>query len=219
MVEEKKRESSTTQHSSNRNHNDYQYSSSSSFSSFYKRPTSTRYENLLSAALNKFAPNVKYTRNSEVWLSACIWYTPDFIIGHRLIVEVDGGVHEFEYRKTPDRIRQRALESMGYYVYRVKNEEVKSSPKHVAEKIIESYYDIVEKDDNNKGNNDNNNNRITQYKIQKIIMKPNYNPLPEDLERLLTPMAITFNSQQQQFNNSKENNWTTNYFKESLSQY
>ncbi len=32
-------------------------------------------------------------------------------------------------------------------------------------------------------------------------------------------MAIKFNSQQQQFNNSKENNWTTDYFKESLSQY
>jgi hypothetical protein len=169
--------------------------------------------------LDKFAYGITYIRNPEVWLSACIWYTPDFIVGHRLVVEVDGGVHKLEYRKTPDRIRQRALKNMGYHVYRVKNEEVKSSPKHVAEKIIESYYDIVEKDDNNKGNNDNNNNRITQYKIQKIIMKPNYNPLPEDLEQLLTPMAITFNSQQQQFNNSKENNWTTNYFKESLSQY
>ena len=28
-----------------------------------------------------------------------------------------------------------------------------------------------------------------------------------------------FNSQQQQFNNRKENNWTTDYFKKSLSQY
>lgn len=181
----------------------------------YKRPISTRYENLLASALDKFASGITYIRNPEVWLSACIWYTPDFIVGHRLVVEVDGGVHNLEYRKTPDRIRQRALENMGYHVYRVRNEEVKSSPKHVAEKIIESYYDIIEKDDNN-GNNDNNN--ITQYKIQKIIKKPNYNPLPEDLEQLPTSMAIMFNSQQQ-FNNSKENNWTTEYFKESLSQY
>jgi hypothetical protein len=181
----------------------------------YKRPIPTRYENLLASALDKFASGITYIRNPEVWLSACIWYTPDFIVGHRLVVEVDGGVHNLEYRKTPDRIRQRALENMGYHVYRVRNEEVKSSPKHVAEKIIESYYDIIEKDDNN-GNNDNNN--ITQYKIQKIIKKPNYNPLPEDLEQLPTSMAIMFNSQQQ-FNNSKENNWTTEYFKESLSQY
>lgn len=187
----------------------------------YKRPIPTRYENLLASALDKFASGITYIRNPEVWLSACIWYTPDFIVGHRLVVEVDGGVHNLEYRKTPDRIRQRALENMGYHVYRVRNQEVKSSPKHVAEKIIESYYDIVEKDDNNNGsNNDNNNKTITQYKIQKIIKKPNYNPLPEDLEQLLTPMAIKFNSQQQQqFNNSKENNWTTDYFKESLSQY
>ena len=170
--------------------------------------------------MDKSASGITYIRNPEVWLSACIWYTPDFIVGHRLVVEVDGGVHNLEYRKTPDRIRQRALENMGYHVYRVRNEEVKSSPKHVAEKIIESYYDIVEKeDDNNNGNNNNNKKRITQYKIQKIIKKPNYNPLPEDLEQLLTPMAMTFNLQQQQFNNSKENNWTTDYFKESLSQY
>ena len=184
----------------------------------YKRPIPTRYENLLASALDKFASGITYIRNPEVWLSACIWYTPDFIVGHRLVVEVDGGVHNLEYRKTPDRIRQRALENMRYHIYRVRNEEVKSSPKHVAEKIIESYYDIIEKDDNN-GNNDNNNNkRITQYKIQKIIKKPNYNPLPKDLEQLPTSMAIMFNSQQQ-FNNSKENNWTTEYFKESLSQY
>ena len=32
-------------------------------------------------------------------------------------------------------------------------------------------------------------------------------------------MAIKISSQQQQLDNSKENNWTTDYFKESLSQY
>ncbi|HYX56685.1 MAG TPA: DUF559 domain-containing protein [Nitrososphaeraceae archaeon] len=206
MVEEKKRESSTTQHSSNRNHNDYQYSSSSSFSSFYKRPTSTRYENLLSAALNKFAPNVKYTRNSEVWLSACIWYTPDFIIGHRLIVEVDGGVHEFEYRKTPDRIRQRALENMGYYVYRVKNEEIKNSPKCITEKIIELYYKVLERENESVNSN-------KKPKIQKII-KPDYKSLPYDLQQLITPWTIAFNSQLR-----SSGNWTTSYFKDTLSNY
>jgi len=206
MVGEKKRESSTTQHSSNRNHNDYQYSSSSSFSSFYKRPTSTRYENLLSAALNKFAPNVKYTRNSEVWLSACIWYTPDFIIGHRLIVEVDGGVHEFEYRKTPDRIRQRALENMGYYVYRVKNEEIKNSPKCITEKIIELYYKVLERENESVNSN-------KKPKIQKII-KPDYKSLPYDLQQLITPWTIAFNSQLR-----SSGNWTTSYFKDTLSNY
>jgi very-short-patch-repair endonuclease len=204
MVEEKERKSSTMQHSSNHNHNDYQYSSSSS--SFYKRPIPTRYENLLSAALNKFAPNVKYIRNSEVWLSACIWYTPDFIIGHRLIVEVDGGVHEFEYRKTPDRIRQRALENMGYYVYRIKNEEIKNSPRYITEKIIELYYKVLERENESVNSN-------KKPKIQKII-RPDYKSLPDDLQQLITPWAIAFNSQLR-----SSGNWTTSYFKDTLSNY
>ena len=207
MVEEKERKSSTMQRSSNHNHNDHQYSSScSSFSAFYKRPTSTRYENLLSAALDKFAPNVKYIRNSEVWLSACIWYTPDFIIGHRLIVEVDGGIHEFEYRKTPDRIRQRALENMGYYVYRVKNEEVKNSPRYITEKIIELYYKVLERESESANSN-------KKPKIQKII-RPDYKSLPDDLQQLVTPWAIAFNSQLR-----SSGNWTTSYFKDTLSNY
>lgn len=206
MVEEKERESSTMQHSSNHNHDDYQYSSSSSFSSFYKRPKPTRYENLLSVALNKFAPNVKYIRNSEVWLSACIWYTPDFIIGHRLVVEVDGGIHEFEYRKTPDRIRQRALENMGYYVYRVKNEEIKNSPRCITEKIIELYYKVLERENESV-------NSIKKPKIQKIV-RPDYKSLPYDLQQLITPWTIAFNSQLR-----SNGNWTTSYFKDTLSNY
>jgi very-short-patch-repair endonuclease len=202
MVEEKERKS-PTQYSSNHNHNNQQYSSSSSF---YKRPISTRYENLLSSALDKFAFNIKYIRNSEVWLSACIWYTPDFIIGHRLIVEVDGGVHEFEYRKTPDRIRQRALENMGYYVYRVKNEEIKNSPRYIAEKIIELYYKVLEREKESENSN-------KKPKIQKIN-KPNYKSLPDDLQQLITPWAIAFDSQLR-----SSGNWTTSYFKDTLSNY
>jgi very-short-patch-repair endonuclease len=205
MVEEKERKSSTTQHSSTHNHNNQECSLSSS-SSFYKRPTPTRYENLLSSALDKFAFNIKYIRNSEVWLSACILYTPDFIIGHRLIVEVDGGVHEFEYRKTPDRIRQRALENMGYYVYRVKNEEIKNSPRYITEKIIELYYKILERENESGTSN-------KKPKIQKIN-KPNYKPLPDDLQQLITPWAIAFNSQLR-----SSGNWTTRYFKDTLSNY
>ncbi len=204
MVEEKKGKSST-QYSSNHNHNNQQYSSSSS-SPFYKRPTSTRYENLLSSALDKFAFNIKYIRNSEVWLSACIWYTPDFIIGHRLIVEVDGGIHEFEYRKTPDRIRQRALQNMGYYVYRVKNEEIKNSPRYIAEKIIELYYKVLEREKESGSSN-------KKPKIQKIN-KPNYKSLPDDLQQLITPLAIAFNSRLR-----SSGNWTTCYFKDTLSNY
>jgi hypothetical protein len=40
---------------------------------------------------------------------------------------------DLEYRKTPDRIRQRALENMGYSVYRVR-----------AGRIVDRYYQIME---------------------------------------------------------------------------
>jgi very-short-patch-repair endonuclease len=205
MVEKNGGKCSATQHSSTYNYNNQQYSSSFS-SSFYKRPTSTRYENLLSSALDKFAFSIKYIRNSEVWLSACIWHTLDFIIANRLIIEVDGGVHEFEYRKTPDRIRQRALENMGYYVYRVKNEEIKNSPRYIAEKIIELYYKVLEREKESENNN-------KKPKLQKVN-KPNYKSFSDDFQQLITPWAIAFNSQLR-----RSGNWTTRYFKDTLSNY
>ena len=84
-------------------------------------------------------------------MSSCTWYTPDFIIGNRLIVEVDGGVHDLDYRRTPDRIRQRALENMGYNVYRVRNKQVESSPFDVAGRIVDRYYQIMEVESEGEG--------------------------------------------------------------------
>lgn len=172
-----------------------------SMSSFYKRPVSTKYENLLASALDKIAFTIPYLRNREVWLSACVWYTPDFIIGNRLIVEVDGGIHELDYRKTPDRIRQRALENLGYHVFRVKNQEVSNSLKQIVEKIIELYYSIAEQEQR-------------PSRIRKV-KKPRYESLPENLQKLITPWVIKFNSQL----NGDENHWAADYFKESLTQF
>jgi very-short-patch-repair endonuclease len=47
----------------------------------------------------------------------------------RDIIEVDGGIHDFEYRQTLDRIRQRALENMRYRVQRVKMNKSKFRPR------------------------------------------------------------------------------------------
>ena len=79
-----------------------------------------------------------------VWYTACDKYTPDLIIGKGLIIEVDGKIHDLEYRKTPDRIRQRALENMGYSVLRVKNEQIQKSPNTIAEEIIQTYYQVID---------------------------------------------------------------------------
>jgi very-short-patch-repair endonuclease len=52
------------------------------------------------------------------------------------IIEVDGKIHDKEFLKTPDRIRQRALENMSYEAYRVRNDQVQNAPHVVAEDII-----------------------------------------------------------------------------------
>ena len=96
----------------------------------YKRPEATIYEDMLASALDKLTFRIiNYIRNPEIWISACIWYTPDFIIGKRLIIEVDGGIHGFEYRQTPDRIRQRALENMDIVFIESKMNKSKFRPR------------------------------------------------------------------------------------------
>ena len=105
----------------------------------YKKPISTKYEDKLAFLLENYAPNLRFKRNPEIWLSSCIRYTPDFIIGKSLIVEVDGGIHHEFYRKTPDRIRQRALKNIGFEVLRVSNIEVIKFPKNTVDIIMEFF--------------------------------------------------------------------------------
>lgn len=64
---------------------------------------------------------IPFYYNKVIWYTSCDCFTPDLIIGKNLIIEVDGKIHDKEHRKTLDRIRQRALENMGYTVHRVKN--------------------------------------------------------------------------------------------------
>jgi Protein of unknown function (DUF559) len=137
-------------------------------------------------------------------LSSCTWYTPDFIIGNKLIVEVDGGIHDLDYRRTPDRIRQRALENMGYNVYRVRNKQVESSPFDVAARIVDRYYQIMEVEGEEK---------MPAPKIEKIYNPSRPEPLPEDLERLIPAWTIALNSK------LTFENWTARYFKQILSVY
>lgn len=137
-------------------------------------------------------------------MSSCTWYTPDFVIGNRLIVEVDGGIHDLEYLKTPDRIRQRALENMGYSVYRVRNKEVESSPFAVAGRIVDKYYQIMEFEGKEK---------IPAPKIKKIYNASRHEPLPEDLWILIPAWTVALNSK------LSFENWTGDYFKQILSVY
>jgi very-short-patch-repair endonuclease len=113
---------------SNKQHRDIKYG------------TRTHFERLLASALKK--EGIEFRANPLIRLSACEFYTPDFLIRGRLIVEVDGGIHDRDYRKTPDRIRQRALEKLGYAVYRVRNETVERSPQKVAKEVLQQYFEV-----------------------------------------------------------------------------
>jgi Protein of unknown function (DUF559) len=57
---------------------------------------------------------------------------------------VDGKIHDKEFLKTPDRIRQRALKNMGFEVHRVRNERIQSAPYAVAADIIQKYYKVAD---------------------------------------------------------------------------
>jgi very-short-patch-repair endonuclease len=89
----------------------------------FKAPPPTYSERKLRSILR--SKNIAFKDSQIIWYTGCDRYTPDLLIGKKLIVEVDGKVHDKDFQKTPDSIRQRALEKMGYDVLRVKNEEFK----------------------------------------------------------------------------------------------
>ena len=93
----------------------------------------TIYEEVLAKELS--SRNIDFKTNPVISLSYCIWYTVDFLIEDKLVVEVDGGIHNADYIKTNSRIRERALMNLGYNILRVKNSEVRNSIDNIIKKI------------------------------------------------------------------------------------
>ena len=143
-------------------------------------PAPTKYENQLAAALSR--RKIPYKVGLIIWYTRADYYTPDFIIGERLIVEVDGSIHDREFKKTPDRIRHRALQNLGYSVYRVKNSHIRRSVKEVTEEIIQKYYESIEQD--KRGS--------VIYEIRKPI---GYDTVPEEMRVNIASWAISLNEQ------------------------
>ena len=94
----------------------------------------------------------------------------------------DGKIHDQEFQKTPDRIRQRALTNMGYIVFRVKNEEVQNTPNTVAERIIQKYFEVADVDND-------------ESKITKLERPSNYNPIPREIVNYIQLWAISLNKE------------------------
>jgi very-short-patch-repair endonuclease len=163
----------------------------------FKAPPPTNSEIRLRSILR--SKKILFKDSEVIWYTGCDAYTPDLIIGNKLIVEVDGKIHDKEYRKTPDRIRHRALENMGYDVLRVRNEEIHATPDVIAERIIQRYFEGADNDDR----------RST--KITKLKKPTDYDPMPKEITNNLQLWALSFNKE---LNDAM---WSSvDYFKESL---
>jgi very-short-patch-repair endonuclease len=165
--------------------------------SSFKAPPPTNSELKLRYILR--SKKILFKDSQVIWYTGCDACTPDFIVGKTLIVEVDGKIHDKEYRKTPDRIRHRALENMGYLVLRVRNEEIQATPDVVAERIIQRYFEVADNDD-----------RIPT-KITKLKKPMDYEPMPKEITNNLQIWALSFNKE------LNDETWSSvDYFKESL---
>jgi very-short-patch-repair endonuclease len=164
----------------------------------FNAPQPTELEMKLRSILK--ARKIPFKHSQIIWYTGCDKYTPDLIIGEKLIIEVDGKIHDKEFLKTPDRIRQRALENMGYNVHRVRNDQVQNAPHAVAENIIQRYYEVIDAEDK-------------PAKVTKLKGVTDLESIPREIDEKLQFWAFEFNKE---LNNER---WSADYFKESLIQF
>ena len=160
-------------------------------------PRPTFYERKL--AFRLAANNIPHKSQPVIWYTRANYYTPDFVVGQKLIVEVDGKIHSMKYRMTPDRIRQRALKNLGYYVMRIRNDRIRRNVKIVVKEIIQQYYETVDL-------------QRTNPKIE-IVKHDTYDSIPEYIRNNISQWAIAFN------HSLKDKSWTADYFKLHLPDY
>lgn len=160
-------------------------------------PRPTFYERKLASRLT--ANNIPYKSQPVIWYTRANYYTPDFVIGQKLIVEVDGKIHSMKHRMTPDRIRQRALKNLGYYVIRVSNDTIRINLKTVVKEIIHQFYETVDLQESNP-------------KVE-IVRHDTYDSIPKYVQDKISQWAIEFNR------SLKEELWTADYFRLHLPEY
>ncbi|MDW3644012.1 MAG: DUF559 domain-containing protein, partial [Nitrososphaeraceae archaeon] len=162
-----------------------------------KAPKHTIYERKL--AFRLAAEKIPHKSQPVIWYTRANYYTPDFVIGQNLIVEVDGKIHSMKFRMTPDRIRQRALKNLGYYVMRVRNDRIRSDTESVVKEIIQQYYETIDLQKSNP-------------KVE-IVKHDTYDSIPDYVQNNISLWAIAFNQL------LKEESWTADFFKTRLPNY
>src|SRR6188472_1148647 len=164
------------------NNSSYEGERAMNNNSSFKAPPPTNSEIKLRSILR--SKKIAFKDSQVIWYTGCDKYTPDLLIGKKLIVEVDGKVHDKDFQKTSDRIRQRALENMGYDILRVKNVEVQNIPDAVAERIIQRYFEIIEDTED----------RRRLAKITELERPMHYEPISKEITSdNLRLWALSFN--------------------------
>ena len=99
------------------------------------RKTQTEAEKILWKALwNHGFANLKFRRQHPVKWFIADFYCHDF----KLVLEVDGGIHNSEIQSEHDENRTSALEELGIRVIRFSNEEILNNLESVLQKIQQS---------------------------------------------------------------------------------
>lgn len=98
------------------------------------RNSATKSESLLWYELRDFrASGIKFRRQSPIGP-----YIVDFVcLAAKLVVEIDGDLHETDLGKRHDANRDAYLNSLGYVVYRVDEPDVADNAWHVAQLVKE----------------------------------------------------------------------------------
>ena len=162
-----------------------------------KLPHPTFYERKLGFKLT--SKHIPYKSGPLIWFTRANFYTPDFVIGQKLIVEVDGKIHSLKFRRTPDRIRQRALENLGFHVMRIGNDRIRTDINGVVAEIIQRYYETFDSEKSNP-------------KVQ-IVKHDTYDSIPGYVKDKISQWAVAFNQ------TLKKGSWTADYFKVHLHDY
>jgi len=97
---------------------------------FRKNPTET--EKIVWDLLkNKKLKDLKFRRQHPIGRYIVDFYCPK----HKLIVEIDGLIHEMQDQKDYDEARQEDLESSGHIFIRVRTEDIKEDSRIIYRKI------------------------------------------------------------------------------------
>jgi cyclase len=91
----------------------------------------TNEEMILWGILKEKFPNLKFRRQHPI----SNYIVDLYCHSEKLIIEIDGGIHNLQVVKSNDETRQKGLEELGLKVIRFTNEEVKNKMDFVVQEI------------------------------------------------------------------------------------